>query len=648
MNITENLNRIQQAKSDIRAAIIQKGGTVSEGAKIDEYASAVGSIPAGGDDTFDIEMKYEGITSAWDNVYYKWNKQPLYQIMKFEYSFDGTNYTKLDIGDDSIININIYRNVNFYIRFNYVKLNTYYTESSAHSNVNFNYLQGNSVSVDNFTIRLNKVHVFSSNHLLAMLPNGYKNINIIINPKDDVVGYGAFRNLCYRNVSVNRQQEQNINVRLENIKELGTYAFTDAFGRSMLHIRNMNFDLGECVKFGDSCFLNLFEESNNNYGKYIDLKKLEGFEIPDNAQIGASCFKGMFMYTYIEEPIQIDVTTLANSCYENMYRYCIRLVQAPDLPATTLANNCYQNMFQGCTSLQKTGKIYATGNISSAAANMFSDCTSLGEMTWMATTPPTINANIWTNCPSDMIIRVPSEAVNAYKAASVWSSRAACILPIEPIKNAILTSYNPVTIKSFTKNFNVECVFELEAEDGTKLNSNKTYNLTTDENLGDESVSKNFDIEFLGFNFTITITQTANDHQTITNVENYGTYGFYLNGNGYYESNNKGKSSSFAYATVTFVPQSDSVTFECINSGESGYDYGIISQLNQVLAKSTSGDTSTTLVKKSFKDLSSLNPVDVVYDGLTVGETYTITVKFRKDANGDQGNDSFQFRVKGE
>lgn len=262
--------------------------------------------------------------------------------------------------------------------------------------------------------------------------------------------------------------------------------------------------------------------------------------------------------------------------------------------------------------------------------------------------PPTINTETFNKAPSTMEIYVHLSALEAYQSASNWSKRAAYIIPIEQPKNIILTSYNPVTIKSFTKNFNVECVFELEAEDGTKFNSNKTYKLTTDENLGDEPVSKNFDIEFLGFNFTITITQTANDPKTITNVENYGTYGFNLNNNGYYESNNKGKSSSFAYATVTFVPQSDSVTFECINSGESNYDYGIISQLNKELTKTATGDTSTTLVKKSFKGLSSLNPVDVVYDGLSVGETYTITVKFIKDSGGDQGNDSFQFKVKGE
>ena len=47
----------------------------------------------------------------------------------------------------------------------------------------------------------------------------------------------------------------------------------------------------------------------------------------------------------------LPATTLANSCYSNMFSSCTSLTQAPDLPATTLANNCYESMFRGCKSL---------------------------------------------------------------------------------------------------------------------------------------------------------------------------------------------------------------------------------------------------------------------------------------------------------
>lgn len=126
----------------------------------------------------------------------------------------------------------------------------------------------------------------------------------------------------------------------------------------------------------------------------------------------------------------LPATTLKDKCYYGMFYGCTSLTEAPDLPATELTDQCYRSMFDGCTSLQRTGKIYATGDIASSTNSMFFGCTSLREMTWMATTPPTISAGIWFNCPSDMIIYVPDESVDAYKAASVWSTRATYIKPM--------------------------------------------------------------------------------------------------------------------------------------------------------------------------------------------------------------------------
>ena len=51
------------------------------------------------------------------------------------------------------------------------------------------------------------------------------------------------------------------------------------------------------------------------------------------------------------ENLILPATTLANYCYENMFKDCTSLVNAPQLPATTLANYCYSNMFNRCTSL---------------------------------------------------------------------------------------------------------------------------------------------------------------------------------------------------------------------------------------------------------------------------------------------------------
>ena len=122
-----------------------------------------------------------------------------------------------------------------------------------------------------------------------------------------------------------------------------------------------------------------------------------------------------------------------------------------------------------------------------------------------------------------------------------------------------------------------------------------------------------------------------------------GSYTFVLNSNGYYESNNKGVSSSYALCKLTsFAPRLGTLTLSCINYAENSYDYGILSNLDTTLTASSSADS--TNVKKSFSGYSSLAVQTVTYTGVTAGEHY-IYIKYRKDGSVNSGNDSLQFKV---
>ena len=44
--------------------------------------------------------------------------------------------------------------------------------------------------------------------------------------------------------------------------------------------------------------------------------------------------------------------TMADDCYQYMFRGCTSLISAPELPATTLADFCYYRMFNGCYALK--------------------------------------------------------------------------------------------------------------------------------------------------------------------------------------------------------------------------------------------------------------------------------------------------------
>jgi hypothetical protein len=121
------------------------------------------------------------------------------------------------------------------------------------------------------------------------------------------------------------------------------------------------------------------------------------------------------------------------------------------------------------------------------------------------------------------------------------------------------------------------------------------------------------------------------------------TYGFNMNSNGYWESNNKGQDSTSALCKVTIVnPEGKNVCFDCINFAESGWDFGILSKVGETLDATSNVDDSSK-IQKSFKENNSSSVYTVSY-GVLASES-VIYVKFRKDTSSSSNNDSLQFKV---
>ena len=94
--------------------------------------------------------------------------------------------------------------------------------------------------------------------------------------------------------------------------------------------------------------------------------------------LAPSCYRNMFngCRSLATAPV-LPATTLVPSCYSNMFNSCSSLTTAPELPATTLANYCYEYIFSGCTSLTAAPALPATTLISTCYSSMFRGCTSL-------------------------------------------------------------------------------------------------------------------------------------------------------------------------------------------------------------------------------------------------------------------------------
>lgn len=84
--------------------------------------------------------------------------------------------------------------------------------------------------------------------------------------------------------------------------------------------------------------------------------------------------------------------------------------------------------FEGCSSL---ASVVIGDSVTSIATYAFYNCTSLTSITIEATTPPTLaNVNAFQNTNANLVIYVPAESVDTYKAASGWSQYASRIQAI--------------------------------------------------------------------------------------------------------------------------------------------------------------------------------------------------------------------------
>jgi hypothetical protein len=135
-------------------------------------------------------------------------------------------------------------------------------------------------------------------------------------------------------------------------------------------------------------------------------------------------------------------------------------------------------------------------------------------------------------------------------------------------------------------------------------------------------------------------------------VAQTGTYGFTLNSNNYYQSDNKGVDKSAAVCRVNFnVPVSATITFTYINYAEQGYDFGVFGNIDVALNTNyyPAGSSGATISDSSYKlacntsTYNSSSAKTLTYS-MDAGDHF-IDVKYSKDDASASNNDTLQFRV---
>ena len=121
------------------------------------------------------------------------------------------------------------------------------------------------------------------------------------------------------------------------------------------------------------------------------------------------------------------------------------------------------------------------------------------------------------------------------------------------------------------------------------------------------------------------------------------SYGFKLNDNNYYESQNKAQSNSAALCRVDFHCDGNcTANVYVINYAEATYDYGILSETEETLSTSYTSDSKYKWIGNTTAK-NTANEQLITYN-LTDGDDF-IYIKYRKDGATDSNNDSLQFRI---
>ena len=153
-------------------------------------------------------------------------------------------------------------------------------------------------------------------------------------------------------------------------------------------------------------------------GAFAACSSLTSVTIPDSVtSIGSWVFQGCS--GLISATIGNGVTSIGDGAFNDT-----------SLISVIIPNNVTSISFIAFASCRNLTSVTIGNSVTSIGEEAFIDCSSLTSVTIEATTPPTLEANVFGNT-NDCPIYVPAESVDVYKAASGWSEYASRIQAIQ-------------------------------------------------------------------------------------------------------------------------------------------------------------------------------------------------------------------------
>ena len=376
--IKENLDRIKNAKSAIKNAIIQKGIEVTDTERIETYADKILQIKSGGGEEIP-EFDPEGPLTIycfddWGDSYVKFDNG--YQESTIQYSTDGSTWKTYT---DETIKLTKGKYVQFKGVITQYALNTHFSTFILKRGL-FN-LYGNLTSLDNYISTFNDGYKY--NHMFEKT-NVYdcSKLNTGIKSQTGNSVFSFMFNGCKYLVKVPELPATKL------AKSCYEYMF-----QGCTSLTTVPSNLLPATTLANNCYDHMFYDCTSLTtvpSNLLPATKLESYCYSD-------MFRGCTSLTTVPYDL-LPATTLGWNCYDHMFYNCTSLTTIPNLPATKLESYCYSGMFSSCTSLVEPPSgwiLKAQTTAINSCSNMFSYCYELQKMA--VSYSGTINSSHWSS-----------------------------------------------------------------------------------------------------------------------------------------------------------------------------------------------------------------------------------------------------------
>ena len=201
-------------------------------------------------------------------------------------------------------------------------------------------------------------------------------------------------------------------------------------------------------EFPCACSMFICDTDFNVEGNIMSLVDSTGFTTATTLTENAT-FAAMFAFCtnlVSAENLVLPATELSYMCYAMMFGDFFgggnKLKTAPALPATTLAKSCYYEMFIGCTSLAKAPELPATTLSEECYQEMFFGCVSLNYIKCLATDISAINCTAnWLINVASIGTFVKSASMNDWEIGSIYGIPEGWVLSDRDIISISTTKY---------------------------------------------------------------------------------------------------------------------------------------------------------------------------------------------------------------